>query len=1086
MKQAGSSRTEIAPPAADKASLRILLLCTGLVVTALLAGFISTLLVQNAFEDLEADREQMMRHRMQVSNYIAGIERNLGQARAVIGNILYKTNHPHTLDSRSDSLGALNGDIRALQKLLAAESLVPLSNEFDRVASELVVLHYSAENWRTQYVSHMDETGMQQPLARVRDSLDEFELQVASATLPNQPRQGQPLKETIDVLPNTSGAHEQAFQNQYPAHGRTFIGTILSDLTDIERHIDSMANSDNLDELAETGKNGLEPKIDTLRQHLRTLTAIHGVAHPLDARLVENIAAQLFGHAAADPDSTTNTDDIPLYDALVRGITLQNEREKLNDRLDVLTGVVSNNLARVSAVVQEHIAQLDTIANERSAKARGNLLLTQISSAALFLLIGGFILQAVRNQVNQLTTLKKDAEDASDAKNRFMQRLQASETRQRTIMDTMSSALITTDEDGNIETFNTAAEQLFGYRADEIIGKNALTLIPDRKQTKYFVAFMQLMESGKEPTLQKDIRIIAHRRDGGEFPASLAVSDMIIDGRRIYNGIVMDITDRCEVEARIMEAKEKAEASDRAKSEFLATMSHEIRTPMNGIIGMTDLLLKSRLNSTQLRLASRIQQSGRLLLHLINDILDLSRIEANRLQLEPEPFDIYELVTETGLLFHEQARKQGLELHCNIAPAMHNIWIGDTTRLRQIIINLMANALKFTHTGSVTLALEISDETQQDACLRISVKDTGIGISNAAQAHIFESFSQADGSTTRRYGGSGLGLTICRQLVDLMGGNIGVNSASGAGSEFWFTVRLPRAEAAAMGTGHLRIERSRSHNLDARILLVEDNLVNREVATYMLESMRCQVTVAADGVEALSLLETNDFELVLMDCQMPVMDGYETTREIRARESNATGHHIPIVALTANAMSDARDKCLAAGMDDYLSKPLTMEAMYATLKDQLDRSRSGNARQALAVTPARAVGSRREQTLNPAYLDEFRTLENGDHLADRIINLYLQKASGYLQELRNALLQDDAQALSRTAHMFRSGNAQLGAEVLAGLCSRLDRLGRSGSTQGAGETIRQVEQEYERVSNALSHARASGPRGTPAALEILH
>ena len=558
---------------------------------------------------------------------------------------------------------------------------------------------------------------------------------------------------------------------------------------------------------------------------------------------------------------------------------MRQERVRLNDQLNSLTDSVSNNLASASTVVQEYIAQLDTIANERTSKARDHLLVTQLSSAAIFLLIVGFILQAVRNQVGQLTRLKIQAENASHAKNLFMQRLQQSEIRQRTIMETMFGALITTDDEGNIESFNPAAEQMFGYQARHVIGKNALMLIPERKQNKYFVAFTELMNSGVDNTLQKDIKIVMRRMDNSEFPVSLAVSNMFIDGRQMYTGIIMDITDRCEAEEKILEAKEKAESSDRAKSEFLATMSHEIRTPMNGILGMSELLLESRMNSRQYQLASRIQQSGRLLLRLINDVLDLSRIEANRLQLNPEPFDINELIMETGLLFHEQATRKGLALHCKIAPGIHNTWIGDTTRLRQIINNLMANAIKFTHTGSVTLSVEAADATQQDASLRFSVTDTGIGISKDAQEHIFDSFSQADGSTTRRYGGSGLGLTICRKLVQQMEGTIGVTSDNETGSEFWFSIRLPRSEANAIESSPPRFDWHRAAPLDAHVLLVEDNTINREVATYMLESMSCKVSVAADGASALALLDNNEFDLVLMDCQMPVMDGYRATSD---------------------------------------------------------------------------------------------------------------------------------------------------------------------------------------------------------------
>lgn len=1090
MTQTGSSRAATTMPTSDKESRRILLLCVILVIVAIIAGFISMILVHSALDHLESNRLEIDRSRRLLYDSAAGIERNLADARAVITNILYQPGRLEQPARNARSLGQLNRNIRDLQDILPAGALDKYSSELDKVASNFVALHYSALNWRTRHELHQEEISAQRPLEKVRDYLRQ--LQAASDAFIRERRlqQNQLLEQLADTRGPEIDSHTREIVNQYLENARYNISAMRAELIDISRLVESLANAATLDEILLIREQRLEPALENLRQHEASIRKELGGWSSPDTDQIGELSTLIFGPAGEKPETMPATQvTIPLYRALVRNLLLQEGRDQLNERLHTLASDVENSLTTVMGVVHQNLKNLDGKFDENSRETWDGLLVTQAASAGIFLLIVAFILQAVRNQVNQLTALKRKAEDASRAKNQFMRRMQESEIRQRTIMETMFGALITTDEEGNIEIFNPAAEQMFGYQAREIIGKTALMLIPERKHMKYSVALMDKMGNNGS-TLRKDINITARRRDGSEFPVSLAISNMVIDGRQKYTGMVMDITDRCEAEARILEAKEKAESSDRAKSEFLATMSHEIRTPMNGILGMSELLLESRLNSRQYKLASRIQQSGKLLLHLINDVLDLSRIEANRLQLDPEPFDIYELITETGLLFHEQATRKGLEMHCNIAPGMHNAWFGDINRMRQIINNLMANAIKFTHAGSVTLALEAIDLKDNDACLRFSVSDTGIGISQEAQAHIFDSFSQADGSTTRRYGGSGLGLTICRKLVQLMGGEIGVNSRPDTGSEFWFTLRLPRASNIPKDSGSPHVDWHTARPLNASILLVEDNIINREVATYMLESMHCKVTTAADGAEALSLLANDHFDLILMDCQMPVMDGLKATCEIRSIEAQHPKRHTPIVALTANAMSDAREKCLAAGMDDYLSKPLTVELLYNTLSSQLQRSRTGerptdNVR-VVQLAPAASFSKPTGLTFNPAYLDEYIRPDSGEQLKLKIIDLYLQTAPQHMRELLNAIQQGDARALSRTAHTFKSSSAQLGAEKLAALCDRLDLLGRSGSAQGTQALLEQVECEFSLVRKILQRERRAPDAVRQTTLEIVH
>ena len=777
------------------------------------------------------------------------------------------------------------------------------------------------------------------------------------------------------------------------------------------------------------------------------------------------------------------------------------------------------------------------------------------------------------------------------ARRRAEKALAESEERYRLLFQRNLAGVYRVSLAGRILDCNEACSRIFGFSdPSELVGRDAADLYPSPADRGAFTS--RLQERGALTNFEHCLV----RRDGTPVWV-LETATLVTDGEPLIEGTMIDITARKEGEAELQKAKEAAESANRAKSEFLANMSHEIRTPMNGILGMTELALSTELTAEQREFLSMVKASADSLLVVINEVLDFSKIEAGKLDIDLIEFNLRDSLEETTRMFAVPADRKGIELICDVAPEVPDVVVGDPTRLRQIIVNLLSNALKFTERGEIVLRVVGEALTLDDYLLHFAVRDTGIGIPRQKQQFIFEAFAQADSSTTRRFGGTGLGLTISARLVAMMHGKIWVESEPGKGSTFHFTARLGRARAgveakrtspvtlrgvpvllvddnatnrrvldetltfwgmktcvAADGfqalaalkharesgnpihlvltdahmpamdgfrlAEHIKGERELAGTLVAmvtsggqrgdaarcrelgiaayltkpvrqadlleaivtvlgssrwepgrgtvvtrhslrekrrglQILLAEDNVVNQRLAQHLLEGRGHHVTIANNGREALELLERGQFDLALVDVQMPEMDGLQLTAAIREKEVH-TKAHLPIIAMTAYAMKGDRERCLEAGMDDYIAKPINSTQLF----EIIDNLRRPDLRTLSGAAPPASQEVLDESTLRARFEGEPELLRD-------VVNLYLEDYPNLLGGIRGAVERGDARALERAAHKLKGTVANFAARAAYDAALRMEVMGREGHLEQAAEALQDLESALKELRPVL-------------------
>ena len=689
---------------------------------------------------------------------------------------------------------------------------------------------------------------------------------------------------------------------------------------------------------------------------------------------------------------------------------------------------------------------------------------------------------AVNVDIDELKRVQEQLQEAKETAERSLRQLEA-------IVEHMTEGLVVADVEGNTLLMNPAAMALHGFRTMEEARMNLrqypeLLDVQDAQGNTVPPEHWPLARAACGETV-RDIELHVRRRDTGKSWVGLHGAAAVCDSsKRVILTIVtiQDITDRKRAEAELRQAKEAAEAANVAKGQFLANISHELRTPMNAILGMTELALDEPDLTPQVQdYLETTRDSADTLLALLNELLDFSRIESGKFALESSPFTLRALLDETRKTLSIRADEKGLNVVYSIPADVPERLVGDSLRLRQVLVNLVGNAVKFTERGQVTVSAAVHSQTDQACVLEFTVADTGIGIAPADQERIFAPFTQADSSTTRHFGGTGLGLAIARSLIHLMGGQISVESELGRGSTFRFTARfdkvIDRSDHNESALHAVSTPASLHPGRRLRILLAEDNRANQKLASYVLTKRGHTMEIAENGQQAVELVRAQDFDLVLMDVQMPVMDGLQATAAIRAL-SDPRKAQLPVVAMTAYAMKGDAERCLAAGMNAYLSKPIDTRELTELAERLVDTAAPSRRDEPSAVVPPDS------RSRPPASAEVFdlavavnRCFNNYELFQDMVDSLFTE-ADELLGQMREALHVGDLAEVGHRAHRLKGTVVYLGAEQAADATRRVEQLGRSADAAAVPEALDRLEAQIERLKAALApHQKGTGANG---------
>jgi PAS domain S-box-containing protein len=657
------------------------------------------------------------------------------------------------------------------------------------------------------------------------------------------------------------------------------------------------------------------------------------------------------------------------------------------------------------------------------------------------------------------------------------QQVQNAENRMQAILDNVLDGIITIDGKGIIISVNPAAITLFGYSREEMVGQNVKILMPEPTRSDHDGYLARYRSTGKTKAIGVGRELEGLAKDGRIFPMELTVTEMALHGDRMFVGLVRDITERRRAQEETKLARQAAEEANRTKSDFLANMSHEIRTPMNAIIGMTHLAQKTNPTAKQKEYLTKIGNAAEALMGIINDILDFSKIEAGKLDLECITFSLDAVLNNIEDMIGIKAGDKGVKMSLSVLPDVPRTLIGDPLRLGQILINLVNNAVKFTASGEVTIQVMNVPDAPEPGRLTFSVRDTGIGMTKEQVSRLFQPFNQADTSITRKYGGTGLGLAISKQLCEIMGGDIRVESEPGKGSTFIVTAQFGVSEetlSVAAQPQHALALTAKSL-VGRKVLLVEDNEINRDLAVELLSDMGMLVTLAENGQEGVERIIAETFDLVLMDIQMPVMDGLTATKLIRGGERF---RNLPIIAMTAHAMSGDRERSLEAGMNDHITKPINPSRLRETLIQWMPAA-PVNAPEQTPVTASTIQESLPDQLLPfdiPAAL--VRT-SGKTKLLRKLLLGFSDKYASAATDLRVHLAEGRENEAERLAHSLKGIAATLEAKDLAEAASALEDALRTGEKSDLAHLVDTVENFLKPAIAAIASLETPTPMIPP-------